>query len=204
MSPEVGSSKPPIIRSVVFLPQPDGPSRLKNSPSRTSRLMWSTATASPKRLTTSTSLTSTSGTFVRAPASRVGRPGGTRQAAALLRAAGLIAQRSDAGPGEDMGDSTGVSRNGGSCPTWPTGCEIRTDATDTPRIFVRTADRASGPRRGLDPWRRSFGGREYDIDVPSVRTRSLTRMTVITEEAVLDALSHVQEPELGRDIVTLD
>ena len=42
--PDVGSSKPPIIRRVVVLPQPDGPRRLKNSPSRTSRSMWSTAT----------------------------------------------------------------------------------------------------------------------------------------------------------------
>ena len=32
--PAVGSSKPPIMRSVVVLPQPDGPSSEKNSPSR--------------------------------------------------------------------------------------------------------------------------------------------------------------------------
>ena len=31
--PEVGSSSPAIIRSVVVLPQPDGPSSMKNSPS---------------------------------------------------------------------------------------------------------------------------------------------------------------------------
>ena len=43
----------------------------------------------------------------------------------------------------------------------------------------------------------------YDIDSPCARTRSFARMT-LTEQAVLDALSHVQEPELGRDIVTLD
>ena len=30
--PEVGSSKPAIIRSVVVLPQPEGPSSEKNSP----------------------------------------------------------------------------------------------------------------------------------------------------------------------------
>ena len=37
--PSVGSSKPAIIRSVVVLPEPDGPSIEKNSPSRTSRSM---------------------------------------------------------------------------------------------------------------------------------------------------------------------
>ena len=94
-APDVGCSKPPIIRRVVVLPQPDGPRRQKNSPSRTSRLMWSTAAASPNCLTTSTSRTSTSGTGLRllrsppqrrhdgpqAPAGRGGRrigPHGTR------------------------------------------------------------------------------------------------------------------------------
>ena len=38
MRPEVGSSSPAIMRSVVVLPQPDGPSRQKNSPSPTVKL----------------------------------------------------------------------------------------------------------------------------------------------------------------------
>ena len=41
--PAVGSSNPAIIRSVVVLPEPDGPSIEKNSPSRTSRSTPSTA-----------------------------------------------------------------------------------------------------------------------------------------------------------------
>ena len=61
ISPEVGGSKPPIIRRVVVFPQPDGPSSVKNSPDWTSRSMWSTTTFSPYFLTTSTSLTSTVG-----------------------------------------------------------------------------------------------------------------------------------------------
>ena len=45
----VGKSNPAIIRSVVVLPQPEGPSRAKNSPSPISRSMSSTAVTSPKR-----------------------------------------------------------------------------------------------------------------------------------------------------------
>ena len=48
--PEVGSVKPAIIRSVVVLPQPDGPSNEKNSPLATSRSSESTTVSSPKRL----------------------------------------------------------------------------------------------------------------------------------------------------------
>ena len=47
MWPSVGSSKPPISRSVVVLPQPDGPSSEKNSPASIRRSIRSTATASP-------------------------------------------------------------------------------------------------------------------------------------------------------------
>ena len=53
ISPEDGNSKPPIMRSVVVLPQPEGPSSVKNSPWRTSSEMPSTACTSPKDLKTS-------------------------------------------------------------------------------------------------------------------------------------------------------
>ncbi len=44
--PLVGYSKPEIIRRVVVLPQPEGPSNVTISPSLISRLIWSTATKS--------------------------------------------------------------------------------------------------------------------------------------------------------------
>src|SRR6185312_10263321 len=56
--PSVGCSKPAIIRSVVVLPHPDGPSIEKNSPLGMSTLIPATAATSPKRLTKSTRETS--------------------------------------------------------------------------------------------------------------------------------------------------
>src|SRR5438552_968384 len=47
MSPSVGNSCPPIIRSVVVLPHPDGPSRTTYSPWSTCRSTSSTATVPP-------------------------------------------------------------------------------------------------------------------------------------------------------------
>jgi len=47
MRPESGSSKPAITRSVVVLPDPEGPSIVKNSPASTSSDSLSTATTSP-------------------------------------------------------------------------------------------------------------------------------------------------------------
>src|SRR2546421_2750274 len=49
ITPWVGSSKPAIIRIVVVLPQPDGPSREKNSPSRMSRSIPATAVITSPR-----------------------------------------------------------------------------------------------------------------------------------------------------------
>ncbi len=52
MRPVVFCSRPAIMRSVVVLPQPEGPSSVRNSPASTFRLTRSTASAGPKvRLT---------------------------------------------------------------------------------------------------------------------------------------------------------
>ena len=53
MRPPSGRSKPAIIRSSVVLPQPEGPSSVKNSPASMARLTSSTAVKSPKRRVTS-------------------------------------------------------------------------------------------------------------------------------------------------------
>src|SRR5262252_3795001 len=47
ISPEVGSSNPAIMRRVVVLPQPEGPSMTKNSPSSTVKVEPLTAVKSP-------------------------------------------------------------------------------------------------------------------------------------------------------------
>src|SRR5271169_5031381 len=46
--PAVARSRPATMRSVVVLPQPDGPSSVTNSPASTARLKRSTATTPPK------------------------------------------------------------------------------------------------------------------------------------------------------------
>src|ERR1700674_1935731 len=50
MRPEVGSSSPAIMRSVVVLPHPEGPSRQKKSPSGTVKVESRTAVNPPKAL----------------------------------------------------------------------------------------------------------------------------------------------------------
>src|SRR5262245_7768142 len=52
ISPSVGCSRPAISRISVVLPQPDGPSRTRNSPSAAARSMPSTARTSSKCLKT--------------------------------------------------------------------------------------------------------------------------------------------------------
>src|SRR4051794_25096823 len=53
--PTVGCSSPATIRSVVVLPQPDGPSRAKNEPCGMLRLRSSTAVNGPNCLVSDTS-----------------------------------------------------------------------------------------------------------------------------------------------------
>ena len=52
IEPPSGASNPATMRSRVVLPQPEGPSRQKNSPASMERLTSSTATKSPKRRVT--------------------------------------------------------------------------------------------------------------------------------------------------------
>ena len=52
ISPAVGFSNPAIIRSVVVLPQPDGPRNDTNSPFSTARLKSMTAATSPNSFCT--------------------------------------------------------------------------------------------------------------------------------------------------------
>ena len=49
--PSAGSMKPVMVRSVVVLPQPDGPRNVKNSPSFTWTLMSCSAVKSPNLTT---------------------------------------------------------------------------------------------------------------------------------------------------------
>ena len=50
--PASSVSSPAMMRMRVVLPQPDGPSRLKNDPAGRSRVTSSTAVTAPKRLVT--------------------------------------------------------------------------------------------------------------------------------------------------------
>src|SRR5689334_13519568 len=52
IAPASGRSKPAIIRRSVVLPQPEGPSRVKNSPVSMVMLTRSTAVSAPKRRVT--------------------------------------------------------------------------------------------------------------------------------------------------------
>src|SRR5437762_13345754 len=72
MSPLVTSSRPAIIRSVVVLPQPEGPTRTRNSWSRTVRSIPATARTSPNRFSTRSRTTSA---MRESPQSLVARPG---------------------------------------------------------------------------------------------------------------------------------
>src|SRR5262249_60390184 len=53
----VGSTNPAMIRSVVVLPQPEGPSSVRNSPSSTVRSSAASASTSPYRCSTPSSTT---------------------------------------------------------------------------------------------------------------------------------------------------
>src|SRR5262249_18677531 len=57
-SPSVGTAKPAMQASVVVLPEPEGPSSVRNSPARAVSVMSSTARVAPKVFTSPWRLTS--------------------------------------------------------------------------------------------------------------------------------------------------
>jgi len=61
MLPRLGASMPASIRSIVVLPEPDGPTIVRNSPSSTFSEMSFTAVKSPNLFCTSTSCSTGSG-----------------------------------------------------------------------------------------------------------------------------------------------
>src|SRR6218665_1251863 len=63
ITPPLGVSKPPTMRSSVDLPEPDGPSRQTSSPSPTVRLNLSTATVVENTLLTSLMSRTATGCF---------------------------------------------------------------------------------------------------------------------------------------------
>src|SRR4051812_13011937 len=73
--PLSGVSNPAIIRRLVVLPQPDGPSIEKNSPSRISSVTSSTAVWLPKRLLTPSSAMATRSFSVMSESNLVGLEG---------------------------------------------------------------------------------------------------------------------------------
>ena len=152
--PSVGSSKPAIIRSVVVLPEPDGPSIEKNSPSRTSRSMPSTAATSPNRFVTPSSRTAGSvPEAVRAEAAAVvAGPG-------YLRRDGHALPRSGSGGGTLRRRARPVSRHGSSGGTSAlAGLLVDSPAVPPPRRSPAAPRRApSGAllrvrRPGRSPW----------------------------------------------------
>src|SRR5258708_29747519 len=69
-SREVGTSSTAIMRKRVVLPDPDGPSRTRNSPARLSRLTLLTAPSSPSLKTLVRSRASTTAIALPGPPSR--------------------------------------------------------------------------------------------------------------------------------------
>ena len=175
--PESGRSKPAIMRSTVVLPEPDGPSSEKNSPSSITRSMSATATTGPNVLRTCCS--STARGFTSSPASEiVHRIGHIRR----------LPPASATGPAGSLGDTIHLARTAdpsdwlvrrGPCVA-PRGAGRVYRASDERCLPPRTGTRRS-PRRDVgDRSRRSGAGRADRVDDGTAdRARRSPRVHVV-------------------------
>src|SRR3954451_10078714 len=111
--PSVGFSRPATMRSVVVLPQPEGPSRAKNDPAGTVSVRSSTAVKTPNRLVTPTIRRSLGPAPTRPAASRTDDPLEQILVGLLLglvQVLEAVQLRQGVGPGEDqlVGREVGV------------------------------------------------------------------------------------------------
>src|SRR3954447_6433549 len=93
--PASGRSKPPMRRSVVVLPEPDGPSIVKNSPRRISRSSPSTARTSPYLFVSPSSRTAAATVLVPGAESAVAAAGSDKRFLQDLQTALEVLVRDD-------------------------------------------------------------------------------------------------------------
>src|SRR5207237_4398591 len=118
MRPEVGNSRPAIIRSVVVFPHPDGPSRQKKSPSRIVKVESRTAVKSANALcnvSTRISAMASFREFGDAGEERRPREGG-EEGIRVERHAKRLQEHEDPRRGDHDGDSCPTSQMLDRCP----------------------------------------------------------------------------------------
>src|SRR4029434_298179 len=97
--PASGSTSPATMRSTVLLPQPEGPSRERNSPGAASRETSATATTGPNALRSPETRSAGAAPLTAADASRA-RPGSPRDLAPPARRPLRALRRHEVGVGE--------------------------------------------------------------------------------------------------------
>ena len=140
MCPSVGSSKPGDHAQGRRLPRPGRPSMLKNSPSAMSRSMPSTATTSPKRFTTPSSLTA--GTALGSVG--VAPIAGFDSTATAPRASNGLPRRPVGAWNGPFGTARTMRFAALGCQAPITRIPPRVDGNDGIRVPVRAADTGSG------------------------------------------------------------
>src|SRR4029079_15565076 len=196
--------------------------RRRGSRSSRARSTWSPGPGCSPRRTGSRSIRGGASTWLRHPSRSAGSIGATEASRSSFGSRALAASGSrsrglalKAGKPylehPDVPISGGAARATRNEPEYlpPALARNTTGVPQTGRMLVQTplgTEDVPCAMRGAGPQNLRSARREVRCfpTLPVTERRPTRRMTVITETAVLDALRNVQEPELGRDIVTLD